>query len=192
MSQAKTEKKVAEGKRSSRKAEKLAEKAKIKKAADAIITNMASDMPGAGQAKSFLQITRDLDKIEADIAALNLAKRGKRAALKEMKIELRVYDHVRKLRKMEPEDAKSFKATQALYEEQLLMPLSDDQKAQLEIINKKREEARIAMAAANGGDTGKEVGSGANEEPEEDHSGVPQINEAIGGSFRPPVSSGTH
>lgn len=155
-------KKKKEGLKATRAAEKKAKKLKAQKEAkkigDKLLVDMAEKQP-AGGGKTLLLITHALDKIEEQISALNLAKRGERAKLKEMKVELRVYDHVRKLRKMDPEDARSFKATEALYTEQLGMELSPEQKKQIEEINERREAAKTALAAVHGDDTGKEVGS---------------------------------
>jgi hypothetical protein len=136
---------------------------KLKKEAKAIgdqaLMEMAAEQP-AGKGKWLLTKTQQIDKLEAERSKINLAIRGVRAELKEGKVELRVYDHVRKLRKMEPEDSRAFKATEALYTEQLDMELSPQQKDQMDEIEKKREAARAAMADIHGDDAGKEVGSG--------------------------------
>lgn len=141
-----------------------------KKAGDKALMDIASKLP-AGAGKEFLSVTQDIDRIEEQMAALNKQKRGCRAKLKEMKIELRPYDHVRKLRKMEPEDMQSFEASVALYKDQLSMKLSAHQELVKKELEVKRERARDMMVDASGGDTGKEVGSAAQEnapEPADD------------------------
>ena len=106
-------------------------------------------------------LTKELDDIEDKMSLLNKQKRGVRASLKEMKIELRPYDHVRKLRKMEPEDMKSFEASVALYKDQMSMTLSVHQQVIKKELEGQREAARDAMIDAGGGDAGKEIGSNA-------------------------------
>lgn len=129
-----------------------------KVAAGKALVEIASSLPhGAG--KEFLIVTKELDDIETQQALLNKRKRGCRAKLKEMKIELRPYDHVRKLRKMLPEDMQSFEASIALYKDQLSMTLSVHQQVIKKEIVDRREAARDAMIDASGGDTGQEIGS---------------------------------
>lgn len=129
-----------------------------KAAADKALADTAMNMPH-GSGKRFLELTKELDGIESRIGAENTKKRGVRAALKEMKVELRPYDQVRKLRKMEPEDMKSFEASVALYKDQLGMSLSVHQEVIKKELEGQREAAREAMLDASGGDTGKEIGS---------------------------------
>ena len=157
----KTDEEVKESKSNAKKATKAANKKALKAASDKLLVTMAADMPGANASKSFLDLNGQLDKIELEAAKLNLAKRGVRGELRKMKVDLSALDRVRKLRKMEPEDVVAKKATEALYEEQLSMPLSDEQKAFLKALNAKREENKKAILAASGGNTGKEVGTGA-------------------------------
>jgi hypothetical protein len=157
----KTDEEVKESKANAKKATKAANKKAMKAASDKLLVTMAADMPGANASKSFLDLNGQLDKIELEAAKLNLAKRGVRGELRKMKVDLSALDRVRKLRKMEPEDVVAKKATEALYEEQLSMPLSDEQKAILKALNAKREENKKAILAASGGHTGKEVGTGA-------------------------------
>ena len=115
-----------------------------------------------------------------------------------MKIELRAYDRVRRLKKMDPEDVKSLKATEALYEDQLGLELSPQQKQNLEELAVKREEARVALAQVNGGEAGNEIGSNAHKaaaEPNLTPGGLPSLpqrNEELTKGFRVPTSAGAH
>lgn len=153
-----TAEKMAEGKKSTVKAAKQAKKNALKKAADKIVQDMAVAMPGAGQAKSFLRVDTEITELEEKRQAINLALRGKRGELKDMKIVLADYDAVRKLRKMEPEDRKAHLAGVANYSEQLGMELTPAQKKLVDEGKARRETARgITLGAA--GDTGAEVGS---------------------------------
>lgn len=195
------EDKIKEGKKTTRAVAKVAAKNKITKeaskaakvAGDKALLTMASDMP-VGQAKSFLTAIAKRDNIRAQQKVLALAMRGVRGELKAMKIDLTPLDHVLKLRDMDPEDARAFKATEALYTQQLGMEVSPAQQAHIDAINEKRENARKAMSDINGGDTGKEVGSGdtagtkhAEEDGEDTDAeapapapaGVPAKNEAL-------------
>lgn len=128
-----------------------------KKAGDKALLDTAAAMPHGG-GKRFLELTKELDTIEDQANLLGKRKRGVRAALKEMKVNLRPYDHVRKMRKMEVEDMRSFEADVALYKDQLDMPLSVHQQVLKKEIEGQREAARDAMIDA-GGDSGKEIGS---------------------------------
>jgi hypothetical protein len=157
----KTDKEVKETKANAKKASKAAAKLAMKKAADKILVSMAGDFNAAGASKSFLNSNLRLDKLETQKDVINKAIRGERATLRQMKVDLRCLDRVRKLRKMEPEDVRALKATEALYEEQLNMELSPEQKKVVDDLNKQREENKKAMLNANGGDTGKEVGTAA-------------------------------
>jgi len=164
-----------------------------KKVGDKALNTIAAELPH-GSGKQFLVLTKELDDIEGQMATLNKRKRGVRASLKEMKIELRPYDHVRKLRKMEPEDMKSFEASVALYKDQLSMSLSVHQQVIKKELEGQREAARDAMMDASGGDTGKEIGSGVNgngiakkAEPAEG-AGVPERND----NFRAPALATAH
>lgn len=132
--------------------------AAAKKAGDKALMDTAANMPH-GSGKRFLELTKELDQIEGQAELLNKRKRGVRASLKEMKVELRPYDHVRKLRKMEPEDMRGFEASTALYKDQLGMTLSGHEKVIKQKLDDQREAARDAMIDASGGETGKEVGS---------------------------------
>lgn len=159
-----TEKKKRAGAKAGRKATKGAKAIKAKRAGkklgDAALLTMAADLP-AGGAKSLMQITHAIDKLEDNRKQVNLAIREQRAKLKEMKIELGVYDHVRRMRKMEPEDARAFKATEALYTESLGLELSPQQSLQIDAIHKRRADAQEALEDIHGADSGKEVGSTA-------------------------------
>lgn len=180
-------KKVKESKKNANDATKKKAKIETKKAADKIITETAAKVPlSVGGGKSFLALVHQLDELLAKQAALALAKRGVRAKLKEMKIELAPLDAVLRLRKMEPEDALSYKATCAIYEQQLAMPLTDDQKKVVSNLEKKRDDARKSLAEVNGGDTGKEVGSSASAPASS--SAIPAKNEALSHS----ASAATH
>lgn len=155
-----------------------------KKIGDKALTEIAANMPH-GSGKRFLELTKELDEIEGNIELQNKRKRGVRASLKEMKVELRPYDHVRKMRKMEPEDMKGFEASVALYKDQLGMELSVHQQVLKKELEGQREAARDAMIDAGGGDTGKEIGSGtapgASAQPADNDAApvVPQRNDTI-------------
>lgn len=156
------EKKKKESIKAAKAAEKKAAKNKTvreaKKQSDKALMNIAGNLPH-GQGKTFLTVNFAIDKLEEQKSAINLALRGEYAKLKEMKIEIGALKDVRKVRKMAPEDAKALMATRALYSDMFGMALSPDQKKMIEDINEKREAARVALADAHGGDTGKEVGS---------------------------------
>lgn len=159
-----------------------------KKLGDKALLEVAATLP-AGGAKTLIAKVHAHDAALAEIKKWNLVKKGIRADLREMKIELRPLDHVLKLRAMDPEDAKSFKATEALYTQTLGLELSPQQKASVEEINKKREDARKAMASIHGDDAGKEVGTGTDEEAEEDAPAIPAKNEAISGLAAAPQAT---
>lgn len=187
-----TEKKIKENKKNTKAAEKKATKVKgqkiAKRAGDVALLQIAAELP-AGGAKQLLVKTAALDKVEEQIKTLNESKRAIRTELKEMKIEMGVYDHVRKLRKMAPADAKSFVVTQALYTEKLGMPLTDGQKQMIDDLKKRQDEAAAAMSELAGGASGKEVGSStveAEEEAEESNdntAAVPAKNDGIRNQF---------
>lgn len=171
----KTEETVKESKANAKKATNAANKKAVKAAADKLITNMAADQPGAGASKRFLEAVGKLDKLEAEMAVLATAKRGIRGMLRgELKVDLSCLDRVRKLRKMEPEDALAKKTTEDLYEQQLDMDLTATQKKRLGNLSKNRDENKAAMVQAQGGETGSEVGSGSHI-----GSGVPEVNESL-------------
>ena len=188
------EDKIAETKKNARAASKKKAANDIKRAADKIVLKMGAALP-AGEAKTLIQVTQNLDKLDAQTKAINLAKRGERAKLKEMKIPMKEYDHVRKLRAMEPEDVRSFKANTTLLEQQLMMDLSPEQKEIVKGINEKREAARNAMASITGAGEGKEVGSKSAAAPANDlteqSSAIPERNDSVGGKYRP-VSAAAH
>lgn len=145
-------------------AEKTAEaadeaKAEVAAAANAEIRDMAVAMPH-GQGKRLLEIVQNLRSIKAQKKALGKEERGERAALKEMKIQLREFDHVFKLSEMETVDMESFESGVAMLKEQLGLKLSVHQEALKEEVLRRREAARDAMIDASGGDSGKEIGSG--------------------------------
>lgn len=187
----------AKKKASGRKAKSPAAKA-AEKAATAVINDIAAAMPH-GKGKEFLEVTKEIDQIEDKMAMLGKQKRGCRARLKELKVDLEPYDHVRKLRKKEPEDMQSFEASVALYKEQLGMPLSGHQQVLKKQLEAQREAARDAMIDANGGtSTGKEIGSrqyGASTDPEIVNNGakaVPEKNDNFSAGPIPPVSALAH
>lgn len=181
---------MVKGKTAKPKKEKATAAAKAAKAAgDKVLTEIATNLPH-GSGKRFLEITKEIDDIENQMSLLNKRKRGCRASLKEMKIDLRPYDHVRKLRKMEPEDMKSFEASVALYKDQLSMTLSVHQEVIKKELEGQREAARDAMLDASGGDTGKEIGSNAGTDaaaPRPPAAAVPERND----NFRP-ASTAAH
>jgi len=185
----KTDDDVKESKANAKRATKAANKKALKAASDKLLVDMASNMPGHNASKNFIDLNMKLDKIELEAEKLNLAKRGVRGELRKIKVDLSALDRVRKLRKMEPEDVVAKKATEALYEEQLSMPLSDKQKAILADLNKKREDNRKAILAASGGHTGKELGTSSSRIPEradvyEEDNDKPINAPALPGSFR--------
>lgn len=168
------------------------------KMATAAINDIAAALPH-GKGKEFLEITKEMDTIEDEQSMLGKRKRGCRARLKELKVDLEPYDHVRKLRKKEPEDMQSFEASVALYKEQLGMSLSGHQQVLKKQLESQREAARDAMIDANGGtSTGKEIGSrqyGASTDPEIVNNGansVPEKNDNFSAAPKPPVSSLAH
>lgn len=168
------------------------------KAATGVLNDMAAAMPH-GKGKEFLEVTKEIDDIEEQVALLGKRKRGCRARLKEMKVDLEPYDHVRKLRKKEPEDMQSFEASVALYKEQLGMTLSPHQQVLKKQLEGQREAARDAMIDANGGtSTGKEIGSrqyGASTDPEVVNGGgrtVPEKNDNFSAGPRPPAHATAH
>lgn len=196
-----TEKKIENGKKAAKLANKKLAKRKVekeaKRLADKSIMEMASDMNG-GQGNSFVKLHAEHRKAEEQIAAAQKWKRNVRAQMKGMKVDMSCYDRVNKLSKMDPADVTAKKATEALYEKQLSLPLSEDQKKMVAEIDTKRENARAAMADLNGGETGKEIGSGT-EAPEPTpetmpepttepakESEVPERNDAIAASFQSP------
>lgn len=122
------------------------------------LLEMASSLP-AGEAKVFITTTMAMDRLDERLKELNKERRGLRATLKGMKIDLWSYDLMRKFRKMAAEDAKARKISLALYEQQMSLDLSAEQKATLAEMDKKREQAKNALYEAHGGAAGKEVGS---------------------------------
>ena len=132
----------------------------VARAANNEIVSMAVGMPH-GQAKKFLDVVGNLRKIKEEKKAIGKRERGERASLKEMKVNLKAFDHTFKLSEMEPEDVRSFEATVGLYKETMSMPLSEHQQVIKKELAAQREAARDAMIDASGGDTGKEIGSGS-------------------------------
>jgi hypothetical protein len=186
-------KKAAPKKKTSPDATKAGKAAKA--AGDKALVDMATNLPhGAG--KQFLVLTKGLDEIEDKMELLNKQKRGIRASLKEMKVELRPYDHVRKLRKMEIEDVKSFEASVALYKDQLDMPLSVHQQVIKKELEGQREAARDAMIDAGGGDSGKEIGTSSqpagNGQAATISASVAPPAPERNDNFRPPASVAAH
>ena len=133
-------------------------KAAGKKAAEKIILDIAEKLP-AGQAKEFLTITKTIQELRAKKKVIATAERGERAKLKAMKVHLRCFDHVFKMLDWEKEDISSFEVHVALYKEQLGLELSEGQKNALTGLKAKHEATKKAVLEANGGDTGKEIGS---------------------------------
>lgn len=147
-----------------------------------MLLKMAADAPVIMGTNVVLKADADLTKIEAEAAKLALARKAVRATLKDNKIELRVFDHVRKIKKMDPEDQRSFKATDALYTQQMGMELSPAQETQLKILAAQREQSRKDIVSLSGGDTGKEIGSHTGSDDDESHeveTTVPAKNESI-------------
>lgn len=133
-------------------------KAEAKAAGDKAVINMASNMV-YGDAKSFLKIVKAQDAWEERKAAINKEGRGFRAQLKELKVNLRAYDDVRKLRKMEPEDMQSHEASMAMYKDQMGLKLSVHQEVIKSQLVAQREASHDAARDAGNLDAGKEVGS---------------------------------
>lgn len=175
-----TKKKLAEGKKAAREATKKASKNKLKKSADKMLMDMAADMPGNG-GKFLLTCAAEQDKLDAESAKIRLAKKALRAKMKTEKVVLEVFDAVMKMRKREPEEQAAYRATEALYTQQLDMKLSVGQKAQIELLEEQRKKARAGMDEITGvASAGREVGSGT-EPPkdEEEEEVVPLKNEAL-------------
>ncbi len=203
------ETKIEDGKAASKAANKKATKKKLdkeaKKLAEKAVLSIAESLP-AGEATSFLQDHAEHQKAEEAIAAAQKWKRTVRARMKQKKIDMSCYDRVNKLFKMDRDDMLAKKATEALYEKQLGLDLTDDQKKTVAAIESKRENARAAMAELSDGATGKEVGGGDSpighnsrkrlpEEVKKETdalraaiTGVPVKNEDAGKSFRAPTS----
>jgi hypothetical protein len=155
----KTKKKLAEGKSASKSADNTKLKNKMKKAADSAMVEMAAALP-AGGANLLKVAAKKLKDVRARKKVLNAEERAIFASLKEGKINIKDFKTVYRWSEMEPGDVKSEKATCALYAEQMEMELSPAEKASIEEINNRREEARKLTLAT--GDTGKEVGSAVN------------------------------
>lgn len=165
------EKKAAENKKNSKAADKKKHKEMLKRESDKMLLDMAAKMP-AGPGKKFINDNIILDNLHAEKLKIARAIGAKRKEMRGDKIDLACLDRVRKLREMEPEDVAAKKATEALYEQQLGLALSSDQKGVLSNLSKKREEDKASIIRASGGDTGKEVGSGTS-------SGIPEMNETL-------------
>lgn len=165
----------------------------VANAAKAELRDMAVEMPH-GQGKRFLQVVTNLRRIKAQKKALGKEERGERAALKEMKVQLKEFDHVFKLAEMETEDMVSFESGVALLKEQFGLKLSVHQEALKEEVLRRREAARDAMIDASGGDTGKEIGSGvygAKTDPEIVNAPAAPKPPAKNETFRP-ISAAAH
>lgn len=192
MSKEDAKKKVAEGKSAAKNAKKIGDKNKIgreaKRLQDKEVMVIAAELP-AGQGNSFLKMHVEHGKAEIAIAAAQKWRRTVRASMKGIKIDMDAYNRVNKLAKMDPNDVKAKKTTEALYERTLGLETSPEQNALIDDINKKREDARVAMAQVNGGDTGKEIGSGSSEAGDDDDS-LPERNDALSKSFQP--AAGAH
>jgi hypothetical protein len=122
---------------------------------------MAQDMP-SGQPKEFLTITNTLLKLDEQAKVIATAKKSQRAKLKAMKIHLRCYDPIYSMlkNKWTEADIEMFDANQAIYREQLGLALAGHQKAAVEQLKAKHAATKKAVLEANGGETGKEIGSG--------------------------------
>ena len=158
--------KLTAGKKATKSANTKKLNNEAKKAVQKVIMETAAAMP-YGQANRFLALNVQLDQIESEMAALNLRKRGVHAGFKELKVELRALSRVRKLRKMEPADVRSLKATEALYEQQLSMTLSEEQKEIIADLKEKRAKVEANIASGDG-NSGKEIGSDAAVQPSGD------------------------
>lgn len=170
-----------------------------KKLADQAIIGIAAALPG-GQGNQFVQLHAEHQEAVKAMAAAGKWKRNVRAKMRTIKIDMACYDRVDKLSQMDPSDVLAKKATEALYEENLSLPLSEDQKKLISDIHVKRENARAAMSELNGGETGKEVGTGmighnsdadaengeenANPAAQANVVAMPQRNESVGGEYR--------
>jgi len=179
-----TEEKVKEAKKNVKSANKAKEKNKVsaaaKRLADQQLMDMADKMP-AGQGNQFVVVTAKYEKAVAQRRLAAKVVTSVRNELKAMKIDMQCFDRVMKLKEMDPQDVRAKKATEAIYESQLGMEISDDQKARLAEIDRQREEARNSLRAAHGGDSGKEVGSGngADSDNDADGEGIPERNDEI-------------
>lgn len=188
-----SEKKLKEGKKAASAAVKMKAKNKIaseaKKLGEKAAMEIASNLP-AGEGNAFIKTFAEYGKaVEVRrVAAKNVS--NVRAKLKAMKVDMSCFDRVFKLSEMDAQDVAAKKATEALYENQLSMELSDDQKVIVENINKNRDAAR-ATDQGQATNTGKEVGSATNASVQADAS-LPAANEALGKSFRPLPAVNTH
>lgn len=187
---------IAESKKNAKAAGKKQAAKKLdraaKKLADKAVLEIAADLP-AGQGNAFVQLHAEHRKAEEAIAAGQKWKRTVRAKMKGIKVDMSCYDRVNKLSKMEPADVTAKKATEALYEQQLAMPLSPEQQKIVDGINAKRADAREAMPEMGTGDAGKEIGSGGpighNSNPQGNATApiVPPRNDAIRKGFQHPA-----
>lgn len=177
------EKKAAENRKNSKAATKKKQKEDMKRASDKMLMELAAKMP-AGPGKKFIKDNMILDELHAEKLKIARAIGAKRKEMRGDKIDLACLDRVRKLREMEPDDVAAKKATEALYEQQLGLPLSGGQENLLSELSKKREADKASIVQASGGDTGKEVGSGS--------TGIPERNESMeedGEASTPPAST---
>lgn len=182
---------MEEGKKAAAKANKEAAKNKVnkeaKKIAERNLIEMAAALP-VGESNTFLKLFSDYCKAVTACRAAAKVKGSIRKQLKSgIKVDMAAFDRVFKLFEMDPTDVAARKATEALYEKQLGLELSSEQKEIVDDLIEKREDARIAMANTNGGDTGKEVGSAAKEGGEQKGPlpTLPERNERLSSGFRP-------
>jgi len=172
-------KKIAESKKNSRAADKKKAKEELKRTSNKLLMDMAAKLP-AGPGKKFINDNIILDDLEAQRRKISQAISAKRKEMKSDKIDLKAMDVVRKLRDMEPEDRAAHKTTVSLYEQQLDLPLSEEQQTLINAMRKRQDDTKASIIASHGGDAGEEVGSG-------NGSRIPERNEEVGDV--PPVAA---
>ena len=189
-----TEEKLADAKKASKSANKKQKAKKVnaaaKKLAEKTVIEMAADMPAA-KGNAFITEFNNYVKAVGQCRAAAKLKGSVRSKLKSFKVDMKAFDRVFKLYEMDEGDVAALKATEALYEQQVGMKLSPEQKAIVGAIETKRENNRAAMATVTGNEIGKSVGS---TEPPIGHNSaqaanegaaMPERNEAVVAGLRP-------
>lgn len=167
--------KQAEAKKSAREADRKKVANEIRAKADKIILDLTKNSP-AGSSKTLMNVVKNMLKLEAERKAINLAMKDQRNIVKQQKVDLRVFDQVFKLFKMDPIDRKNYELQHAYVKEQLDMELMSEDEKLMSEAKKDREQAREATLKATGGDTGTEIGSGTASSAS---AGIPAKNEDI-------------
>ena len=171
--------KIADGKKAGKLAAKKQAKNKLKKAAEKAILEIAAEMP-AGKSTFFLSCIDKLDKLDKEKEVVAAKIRGVRAEMKSQKIELGPVDFLRKLRKMDIVDAKSFFASFRNYCAELQFEIFHDSKEFLESQRKAAEAATESLNELHGITAGREIGSSAAQVDEtEEEEDMPAKNESF-------------